>query len=67
MVEEEQHGKKRAEYGMEVLKALSTELQVEFGKGFGERNLRNFRQRLCLCIPAAAYTHGNKVYALSAY
>ncbi|MDR0685669.1 MAG: hypothetical protein LBF83_11165 [Spirochaetaceae bacterium] len=52
---------------MEVLKTLSTELQEEFGKGFEERNLRNFRQRLCLCIPAAAYTHGNKVYALSAY
>jgi predicted nuclease of restriction endonuclease-like (RecB) superfamily len=27
-----------------VLKILSAELQEEFGKGFGERNLRNFRQ-----------------------
>jgi hypothetical protein len=44
IVEEEQHGKNRAEYGKEVLKILSAELQEEFGKGFGERNLRNFRQ-----------------------
>jgi hypothetical protein len=28
----------------QILKNLSTELQEEFGKGFGERNLRNFRQ-----------------------
>jgi predicted nuclease of restriction endonuclease-like (RecB) superfamily len=44
IVEEEQHGKNRAEYGKEVIKTLSTELQEDFGKGFGERNLRNFRQ-----------------------
>ncbi len=42
--EEEQKGKKRAEYGKEVIKTLSIELTNEFGKGFSERNIRNFRK-----------------------
>ena len=44
IVEEEQRGKERAAYGEEILKTLSVELTKEFGKGFGERNLRDFRQ-----------------------
>jgi hypothetical protein len=44
IVEEEQQGKGRAAYGEEILKNLSIELEKEFGKGFGERNLRDFRQ-----------------------
>ncbi|MDR3287669.1 MAG: PDDEXK nuclease domain-containing protein [Prevotellaceae bacterium] len=44
IVKEEQQGKERAEYGQEILKTLSEELTKEFGKGFGERNLRDFRQ-----------------------
>jgi hypothetical protein len=44
IVEEEQQGKERAEYGHEILKTLSDALTKEFGKGFGERNLRDFRQ-----------------------
>ena len=44
IVEEEQQGKERAAYGKEILKTLSIELTKEFGKGFGERNLRDFRQ-----------------------
>jgi predicted nuclease of restriction endonuclease-like (RecB) superfamily len=43
IIEEEQRGKHRAEYGKEVIKKLSKELQGEFGKGFGERSLRDFR------------------------
>ncbi|WP_321413568.1 DUF1016 N-terminal domain-containing protein [uncultured Desulfobacter sp.] len=42
--EEEQDGKKRAEYGQELIKKLSVELQSEFGKGFSVANLKNFRQ-----------------------
>ena len=34
IVEEEQQGKNRAEYGQEIIKTLSEELQIEFGKGF---------------------------------
>ncbi|GBU27407.1 hypothetical protein R84B8_00937 [Treponema sp. R8-4-B8] len=44
IVEEEQNGKQRAEYGKEVIKTLSEELQNEFGQGFAERCLREYRQ-----------------------
>lgn len=44
IVQEEQNGQSRAEYGKEIIKNLSAELTAEFGKGFTERNLRNFRQ-----------------------
>jgi hypothetical protein len=44
IVEEEQEGKEKAEYGEAVLKKLSTALTSEFGKGFSYANLRNFRQ-----------------------
>lgn len=44
IVEEEQNGKERAEYGEALLKRLSIALTAEFGKGFSYANLRNFRQ-----------------------
>ena len=44
IVEEEQEGKEKAEYGEAVLKKLSIALTTEFGKGFSYANLRNFRQ-----------------------
>ncbi|MDQ0477524.1 YhcG family protein [Chryseobacterium sp. MDT2-18] len=44
IVEEEQNGEERAEYGKFVVKSLATELTKALGKGFSERNLRNFRQ-----------------------
>lgn len=44
IVQHEQQGENRAEYGKELLKLLSTRLEEEFGSGFSERNLRNMRQ-----------------------
>jgi predicted nuclease of restriction endonuclease-like (RecB) superfamily len=44
IVEEEQSGEKRAEYGASLVKELSKRLSKEFGKGFTEPNVRNFRQ-----------------------
>jgi len=44
IVEEEQHGKRRAEYGTGMLNALSAALTAEFGKGFEPRKLRDYRQ-----------------------
>lgn len=44
IVEEEQQGQGRADYGKAVIKNLSLELTEEFGKGFSERSVRNFRQ-----------------------
>jgi len=44
IVENEQGGKKRAEYGKAVLKELSAKLTAEFGKGFELTNIKYMRQ-----------------------
>ena len=44
IVEEEQSGRERAEYGKEIIKNLSKELTEEFGKGYSYRTLREIRQ-----------------------
>lgn len=44
IVEHEQKGALRAEYGKQLLIDLSEKLTEEFGKGFSERNLRNMRK-----------------------
>ncbi len=44
IVEFEQKGKERAEYGKEVLKQLAVDLTNRFGKGFSERNLEQIRK-----------------------
>nr|MBI9032558.1 DUF1016 family protein [bacterium] len=44
IVEEEQEGNERAQYGTQLLKFLANELNSEFGKGFDERELRRIRQ-----------------------
>lgn len=43
IVEHEQQGASRAEYGTQQLQALSTQLTERLGKGFDVRNLRNMR------------------------
>lgn len=50
IVEQEQQGRERAEYGKQQLKQLSERLKEEFGKGFDVGNLRNMRQ-FYLTIP----------------
>ena len=44
IVEEEQHGSKRAGYGTGLLKEISAVLSEEFGAGFGYRNIFYCRQ-----------------------
>ncbi|VVC01356.1 Uncharacterised protein [uncultured archaeon] len=44
IVEEEQKGEGRADYGTRLIDALSRRLRLEFGSGFTDRNLRNMRQ-----------------------
>ena len=44
IVEEEQNGKERADYGKQILKELSSTLTEEFGKGFSVDNLENMRR-----------------------
>lgn len=44
IVEDEQKGNERAEYGKFILKNLSKKLTLEFGKGFDYTNLSNMRK-----------------------
>jgi predicted nuclease of restriction endonuclease-like (RecB) superfamily len=44
IVEEEQRGEQKAEYGKRLIEELAEKLTKEFGKGFSASNLRNFRQ-----------------------
>lgn len=44
IVEEEQNGKDRAEYGKQLLKGLSKQLTAEFGKGYSVENLDRMRK-----------------------
>jgi predicted nuclease of restriction endonuclease-like (RecB) superfamily len=44
IVQQEQKGEKRAEYGAELLKELSARLTEEFGKGFSKANLEYMRR-----------------------
>ncbi|MCD4772585.1 MAG: PDDEXK nuclease domain-containing protein [Bacteroidales bacterium] len=44
IVEDEQEGETRAEYGKKVLQELSVKLNINFGRGFSYRNMRNMRQ-----------------------
>jgi len=44
IVEEEQGGKERADYGAKIIQGLAKKLTHEFGKGFTKTNLKYFRQ-----------------------
>lgn len=44
IVEEEQHGEARAEYGEYIAKTAAKELQKEYGNAFNYRNICYFRQ-----------------------
>ena len=44
IVEEEQNGEARAEYGAQIIAQLSELLTHQYGKGFSKRNLAYFRQ-----------------------
>ncbi|MDF1572863.1 MAG: PDDEXK nuclease domain-containing protein [Bacteroidales bacterium] len=63
IIEEEQKGKSRAEYGTSLLKGLSERLNKEYGKGFDESNLRNIRkfyivfQKRDALRPELSWTH----------
>lgn len=50
IVEHEQNGRLRADYGKEVIPRLSEKLTEEFGKGFDVRNLSNMR-KFYACFP----------------
>ena len=74
IVEQEQHGADRAEYGSQLLAQLAGELTAEFGSGFSERQLRYFRQfYMCFpdpeiwnaCVPNLSWTHFRSLLRVS--
>lgn len=50
IVQYEQHGNERAEYGSDLLARLSADLKLRYGKGFGRRNVLDMR-RFYLAYP----------------
>ncbi len=60
IVEYEQGGKKRAQYGEALLKRLSSDLTSRFGKGFTERNIEHMRQ-FYLSYPEISHTACAKI------
>ncbi len=64
IVEHEQQGKKRAEYGKEVIRQLSLDLSTRFGRGFSKANLEYMR-RFYSVWPIAQTLSGQSTYTLS--
>lgn len=44
IVEQEQHGQKRAKYGKHIIELASEALTAEFGKGYSVVNIKSFRK-----------------------
>jgi hypothetical protein len=44
IVEYEQQGNQKAEYGSRLLQQLANDLTSEFGKGFSRQNIQNMKQ-----------------------
>lgn len=54
IVEQEQYGQKKAQYGSYLIRKLSIQLSDEFGSGFSVANLKNCR-RFYLTFPEKSY------------
>ena len=67
IVEEEQKGKGRADYGEGLLRDLAEKLRGEYGVGYGLTNLKLFRKFYLLYpeLPAAAKGHALRDLSLS--
>lgn len=70
IVEVEQQGQSRAEYGKALIKELSQSLTTEFGKGFDVSNLRHMRS-VYLAFPKhdalrreLSWTHYRSLYRI---
>ena len=74
IVEEEQHGEARAEYGSQLIPMLAEQLTQEYGNGYGRRNLAYYRQfyltfRDCKIlhelVQNLAWTHLRRILSVS--
>ena len=57
IVEFEQGGNHKAEYGEKLLQKLSKDLSLRFGKGFSLSNVKRFRQFYCVYPIGATLSH----------
>ena len=65
IVEEEQKGKARADYGTYLIRDLARSLEPEYGSGFGARQLERSRQLYrTYPIASALRTQLNRYFAL---
>ena len=60
IVEREQQGQKRAQYGAKLLKGLSTYLTEQYGRGFSVENLQNIRKFYQVYAPSIQQTLSTK-------
>ena len=74
IVEEEQHGQDRADYGKHLIRQLSDELTKEYGNAFSKRNLDYYRKfYICFrdyeivnaCVHNLTWTHFRRVLAVA--
>lgn len=74
IVEEEQHGEARAQYGTRLIKNLAEQLTPKYGAAFSKRNLDYFRQfYLCFndleivnaCVHNLTWTHFRSIIKVS--
>jgi len=71
IVENEQAGSEKAEYGKQLLKSLSKDLTREFGKGFSRSNLQNMRllylnNPICQSLSGKlSFTHYCELFSVS--
>jgi hypothetical protein len=65
MVEYEQGGKARAEYGKALLERLSADLSNRYGRGFGVDNLQRFRSFYLAYPPNVIYATRSRKLGLS--
>ena len=59
IIEDEQGGKIRAEYGKGILKRVSEQLTERLGKGWSEENLRQMRKFFAIYSGLLPNVHGN--------
>ena len=50
IVEEEQNGQERAKYGTKLIANLARQLTLEYGSGFGQRSLEQYRRFYCFYL-----------------
>ena len=66
IVEQEQKGEERAEYGKALLDTLSAELTGEYGKSYSKRNLQYFRKFYFASVDKGIHNKTTK-YGLPTY